>query len=152
MGLDMYLSAKRYIWPNLASEEDGKIAEHIKALNLTGSVAAPIKYLIFEVAYWRKQNAIHDWFVQNVQEGNDDCKAYYVNPDQLHTLQQLCVEVLAHPDRAAKRLPTRSGFFFGPTEYDDWYFAGLRYTADTLAKLLADPAMQEFDFEYQSSW
>ena len=26
-----------------------------------------------EVGYWRKANAIHGWFVRNVQNGKDDC-------------------------------------------------------------------------------
>ena len=31
-----------------------------------------------EVAYWRKANAIHGWFVYNIQDGVDDQNEYYV--------------------------------------------------------------------------
>ena len=26
-----------------------------------------------EVMYWRKANYIHNWFVENIQNGSDDC-------------------------------------------------------------------------------
>ena len=31
------------------------------------------KRIMEMVGYWRKQNAIHNWFVENVQDGIDDC-------------------------------------------------------------------------------
>jgi len=39
-----------------------------------------------EVGYWRKANAIHKWFVDNVQNGEDDCQRYDVTPAQLTEL------------------------------------------------------------------
>lgn len=32
--------------------------------------------IIYEVAYWRKANHIHNWFVQNIQDGIDDLLDY----------------------------------------------------------------------------
>jgi hypothetical protein len=46
------------------------------------------------VAYWRKANQIHNWFVENVQDGNDDCKDYYVSRKQLEELRDTCKAVL----------------------------------------------------------
>lgn len=43
-----------------------------------------------EVAYWRKANQIHNWFVQNVQEGVDDCNYYEVSKDNLERLLKIC--------------------------------------------------------------
>ena len=36
-----------------------------------------------EMLYWRKANAIHDWFVDNIQGGEDDCNAYNLSIDYL---------------------------------------------------------------------
>ena len=47
-----------------------------------------------EVAYWRKANAIHNWFVNNVQEGVDDCGYYKVTRDQLKELLRICHKVM----------------------------------------------------------
>jgi len=47
------------------------------------------------VGYWRKANAIHKWFVDNVQEGEDDCKEYYVSFEKLQGLLETVNTVLA---------------------------------------------------------
>ena len=53
-------------------------------------------YDVFEqVGYWRKANAIHRWFVQNVQAGVDDCGTYVVTREQLEQLKATCERVLA---------------------------------------------------------
>lgn len=44
--------------------------------------------------YWRKANAIHKWFVDNVQGGNDDCGIYEVDVNELARLHDACKEVL----------------------------------------------------------
>ena len=33
----------------------------------------PHSRIIEQVGYWRKANQIHNWFVENVQDGEDDC-------------------------------------------------------------------------------
>ena len=48
----------------------------------------------FTVAYWRKANAIHQWFVDNVQDGVDDCRNAYVPREKLIELRDLCQEVI----------------------------------------------------------
>jgi hypothetical protein len=54
---------------------------------------------------------------------------------------------------AEELLPTTSGFFFGGTQYDDWYLEGLRYTKDILYKVLTDLIPNKgWKFEYSSSW
>ena len=50
---------------------------------------------IFEqVGYWRKANHIHKWFVDNVQNGIDDCDTYKVTKEQLEELLDICKEVV----------------------------------------------------------
>ena len=42
------------------------------------------------IAYWRKANQIHAWFVQNIQGGEDDCGAYVVSKESLEKLLDIC--------------------------------------------------------------
>lgn len=113
----------------------------------------------FEVAYWRKANAIHKWFVDNVQEGKDDCGEYLVSRDALITLREACVQVLYDKSThdgtlglAEKLLPTKSGFFFGGTDYDDWYYENAEFTIESINKILEDPDFDQLNVYYSSSW
>ena len=102
-----------------------------------------------EIGYWRKANAIHKWFVDICQDGTDNCATYYVGKEDLIALKSLCEDVLLEPERAEELLPTQSGFFFGPTAYDDWYFSDIKETIEIIDWALK----QDFDyFEYHSSW
>ena len=102
-----------------------------------------------EVGYWRKANHIHAWFVDNIQNGVDNCATYCVSPEALEELRKKCVEVLEKPELASEILPSRSGFFFGNTEYDEEYIVDLERTIEIIDWCLE----QDFDyFEYSSSW
>ena len=76
-----------------------------------------------EVAYWRKANQIHRWFVDNVQDGEDDCDYHEVcTKGIIEELLNTCKRVLnsSNPVSEAKRwLPVQEGFFFGSYEYDE---------------------------------
>ena len=146
MGLDMYLKGKRFLWHN---EEQLKQAIR---LALPDAPGVPTEVTV-EAAYWRKANHIHKWFVDNVQEGEDDCKDYYVSREQLTTLHDLCQYILEHPEEAKGKLPTESGFFFGGTEYDEDYFNDLRNTMKQLKPIIeSDNSFKDWDFEYRASW
>lgn len=104
--------------------------------------------------YWRKANQIHNWFVQNVQNGEDDCQAYRVSTEQLQELRDLCEEVLRKEDTdfSQDKLPVTAGFFFGSTDYDEWYYGALEETVEALDKLLMNPSFKDLSFYYSSSW
>lgn len=140
MGLDMYLTARRFYWSN---EEMPKIPEAPEGYK--------VDYVILHVHSWRKANAIHQWFVDNVQDGEDNCQEYYVRREDLEKLRNLCTEVLdgAPPE---DRLPTAEGFFFGSTEYDEGYREDLRETVAVIDKALTDFPEGQWDFRYSSSW
>lgn len=93
MGLDMYLNAEIYV--SSYKPEDEPLRSDLIAR--TGIIPAEHHGLTVSapVIYWRKANAIHNWFVQNVQDGTDDCKDYYVSREDLEKLRDLCREVLA---------------------------------------------------------
>lgn len=151
MGLDMYLTAKRYI--SEYSPADADLRAGIMALDF-GLVGMEPSSVSFEAMYWRKANGIHRWFVQNVQDGVDDCKEYYVTPEELETLVGLCNQVLEDNSKAHELLPPQSGFFFGGTDVDDWYLEQLQNTVAALEVLLNLEVVKNHTVSlyYQSSW
>lgn len=155
MGLDMYLSARKYVSEYFGGVPKEDINKAIELLGFNPSDFDrdwPSIEVKLTAIYWRKANAIHNWFVKNVQDGNDDCGRYSVSKDQLLQLQSDCEVVLAFPEKAKFILPTASGFFFGGTEFDEWYFAGVQHARDKIKHILTDPVYADCDFEYQSSW
>ena len=152
MGLDMYLSKKTYVknWRHMRPEELHKITIKKGGKAVKNIKPERISYLIEEVGYWRKFNALHQWFVENCQGGEDDCKEYYVDRSKLETLLGILKNVKEHKEKAAELLPTASGFFFGGTEYDEYYFEEIDRTIKLLEGLLKED--ENGDYYYQSSW
>jgi hypothetical protein len=148
MGLDMYLTGRRYIWSH--SENDAELRDALDKLPNLGHKGKRIKGIDVEAMYWRKANAIHKWFVTHVQEGNDDCGEYYVEREQLIDLREACIKAMYDPDNADKYLPTQAGFFFGSTDIDEWYFHGLDDTVKGLNQCL--DMDDSWSFYYCSSW
>jgi hypothetical protein len=101
-------------------------------------------------AYWRKANQIHNWFVTNVQSGEDNCGEYYVQSDKLTELKVICEHALETKD--PNLLPPRAGFFFGGTDIDEWYWNDLKSTIAQLERILALPEFDNLSFYYHSSW
>jgi len=151
MGLDMYLEKEYYTknWEYMSAEEKHTITI-LKGDKPSEIPVEKICSIITEEMYWRKANAIHQWFVKNVQDGEDDCGDYYVDTDQLQELLNIVVEVLADHSKATELLPTQSGFFFGGTEYDKYYFKDLEYTREGLTRILSKE--DDGEFQYHSSW
>lgn len=97
------------------------------------------------VFYWRKANQINAWFDKNVGNGEiENCKNYTVTREQLEQLINDCETVLKDHSTAANILPTSQGFFFGTTDYDDWYFKDLEDTAKGLKEILKNCTDKEF--------
>lgn len=110
-------------------------------------------------AYWRKANAIHGWFVSQCQNNVDECQESVVHPEQLAYLIALCqtgIDMYNAGDleAVAELLTPRSGFFFGSTDVDSWYYEDLANTVTQLTKALNTAAAipGEITFRYQSSW
>ena len=153
MGLDMGLSASRYLsdYNNADKQKKEELLEMFPELKVyLTEEENPIQEVRAIVGYWRKANQIHAWFVENIQEGEDDCKSYYVSREKLQELKNLCRQVLEDKSLADKLLPTQSGFFFGSTEYEGYYFDDLEETIRIIDNALALP--ETWRFEYQSSW
>lgn len=150
MGLDMYLTKRFYVknWDHIKPEDRYDITVKKGGVPVD---FGEISEVITNVGYWRKANAVHQWFVINVQGGEDNCRDAYVTEEDLQDLLQVCEEVLANPEKAAELLPPQAGFFFGSTEIDEDYFSDLRDTVE-ICKSALDPSKPEGDFYYRASW
>jgi hypothetical protein len=150
MGLDMYLEKRTYVrqWEHQKPEEQYNV-EVTKGGEPTNIKPERVTHIVEEIGYWRKQNQIHQWFVENVQNGVDNCGEYCVSKGQLEDLLEICKKILNDNLLAEELLPTASGFFFGGIEYDEWYFAGIENTIEILKEALSDTSA---DYYYSSSW
>ena len=189
MGLDMYLYENVYMsnWPHSKEADEAQYTDAQSVLALAGIKPDPqvggygveVKT---PVVYWRKANAIHQWFVANCQNGNDNCGNYNVEDEQLTELVELCRKVLGaselvsdmvtngqtmvegewqnnqepgkviiDPTLAKELLPSGSGFFFGGTDYDQWYYEDLVHTVAAIEGAMSR-RVAESGFEYHSSW
>lgn len=151
MGLDMYLSKKTYVkqWDHQSPEEKYEVVVTKGGKTVDNIKPNRVSYIVEEAGYWRKANQIHRWFVENVQHGEDNCGEYYVDSEKLSELLELCQKVKADNSLAEELLPSASGFFFGGTEYDEWYFNDIENTIAVLEEALED---NRADYYYSSSW
>jgi len=177
MGLDMYLIEKKHIgkakvkiikndyeWYN----NENKEYENVSSINR-------------EVGYWRKANQIHKWFVDNCQDGVDNCMEHYVEQEKLKELLNICKKikescplvdgrvkngetlksgkwepiyedgkVMQNVELAEDLLPTSSGFFFGGTDYDEYYMDDIDNTINIIENLQKEEDLG--DIFYRSSW
>ena len=146
--------------------------------------AHPWMRITEEVGYWRKANQIHNWFVENIQDGVDDCNYHReVTEEDLHELLDICERVLdacemvdgqiqngwkyengketpimkngkyvKNPSVAKELLPSTSGFFFGGTNYDEYYVDDIKHTIDVINKVLETTDFDTQMIYYVSSW
>ena len=113
----------------------------------------PTESISEQVGYWRKANAIHRWFVENVQDGEDDCDYHRpVTKEDLQKLLDLCRSVLNDRSEAGELLPVERGFFFGSYDYDEWYFSDIAQTAQLCERLISEFDFDNYDLYYRSSW
>lgn len=155
MGLDMYLYRKEYVsgtawipgrWSGTYNLHSA-IANHFNVDPNIGGI-----YVDICVAYWRKANAIHKWFV-NLDGGRDECQPIHVSLDQLKELRELSNSVLLTPAMAGDILPPQLGFFFGSQDIDEWYINDMKYTVEMLDKIISNVSPDEWPtFIYQASW
>lgn len=160
MGLDMYLYKKTYVqnWEHNPPEQ-----QHQFEIKRGGVTREDIKtnricYITEQVAYWRKFNALHGWFVENCGGGIDECQEIMVNEDKMNELLETLKEVSSNFDKAKVLLPPTQGFFFGSDEVDEYYKDEVNSTIETIEELLKENekskeyGLYSGDFYYQASW
>jgi len=148
----MYLDAKIYLSKMSNDKEILKKRESIREMFPEITTTGNLDYIeiCFEAGYWRKANAIHQWFVEHVQYGEDECRPHSVSREELKGLLDSCIKVKNDHTLADELLPTQDGFFFGGTEYDEYYFVNIDATIKIVEYALSLP--DEYDFEYHSIW
>jgi hypothetical protein len=154
MGLDMYLYAHKHLFNKHCDEVEtfNSVKTLMKAENFVSEDDLRFAIMEIEVAYWRKANAIHQFFV-NLDDGKDECQKIYVERENLEELVNRCNIILENKDveKAKELLPSQGGFFFGFTDYDEYYFEDLENTQKVLTKLVND-APKDWEFYYKASW
>lgn len=184
MGLDMYLTKKTYIknWEHMNPEARTQVSITRNGAPLAGFKPERAEYVIEGMAYWRKANQIHKWFVDHCGDGERDHDVS-VSSNDLRDLVSTCKEVLKasklvkgkiqngstyekgkwvpimedgkyvkDPSKAIELLPTDHGFFFGSTEYDQYYIDDIKSTVEQLESILAEPDAEKHDYTYDSSY
>lgn len=108
----------------------------------------------YEVAYWRKANQIRNWFVEHLDDFDyeDNCKYFKVTQEILEELIKDCKIVINDHNKAEEILPTSSGFFFGSTDYDEWYYDGLQETINKLSDVIIETDWKNEVVVYHESW
>ena len=162
MGLDQYLTAKKYVskWDYSGGFDSRVITQEFQDL-LPMDTPDITKYgqfagitVEYPAGYWRKANAIHNYFVQTLGGGVDECQEMYVPRETLSDLRERCQDVIAsdNMEQMAQEvgLETVPGFFFGDTEYTDWYKEDLKLTIEIIDHVLTLP--EEYSLHYQASW
>lgn len=153
MGLDMYLTRKTYVkqWSHQKPEEQFEITITKGGKPYDGIDVSNVTNIEEEVGYWRKANQIHRWFVENVQNGVDNCGEYSVSKGELEELRNICTEVFNDHSKAEELLPSAAGFFFGNTDYDEWYYNDVEHTIEIIDKIFSESDGNQ-DIYYSSSW
>ena len=162
----MYLYKKTYVknWEHTNPE-----LRHEFTVKIGGNVRPDIKpericYITEEVAYWRKFNALHGWFVEQCGGGVDECQEIYVGEDKMEELLKVLKqvsEVLNRSKEVVKVLqdwngkdyevksfdcedeldgifsPTQ-GFFFGSGEIDEYFKKDVENTIEIVENLLSE--------------
>ena len=169
MGLDMYLEIRKSEYRSKYSKDKGSRIKLEYPKDITEFIPDLTDLRIsrqtnYEVGYWRKANQIHNWFMQNCANRDeydnpiDDCRPIEITVDKLEELLDTCKKVLADHSLAGSLLPTTDGFFFGSTEYDDYYFGEIEQTVEIIEPVLkfAKHKLEIKDYAwevyYQASW
>ena len=165
MGLDMYLHREFYIY------DWGKKSAPEKTISVVSGEStfpkvdpAKVSGVREKVAYWRKFNALHGWFVDRCADGVDDCRQIYVSIEDFEELLQTlreAREILDKADVTVSEVPDwngnmqkyiiyhcadeldgvfepRIGFFFGSDEIDTYFSDELNRTIELVENILSE--------------
>jgi hypothetical protein len=153
MGLDMYLYKKSYVknWDHMKNENKHKVTVKMGGKNRPDIKSERITYIVEEVAYWRKFNALHGWIVKNCADGVDECQEIHLGVEEieqlLSTLKKVSgiikvskkkkknvvvgwnaegdimeeIDVFDCDKKIVSLLAPTEGFFFGSTDIDNYF-------------------------------
>lgn len=156
----MYLYKKTYVqnWEHNPSEQQHQIEVKKNGVVRTDIKPNRICYITEQVAYWRKFNALHGWFVNECGGGVDECQNINVDEDKMKELLETLKKVSDNFTMAKELLPPVQGFFFGGDEVDEYYKEDVNSTIKIIEELLEEHeqskehGLYSGDFEYRASW
>ena len=164
MGLDMFLWKEVYVGAEYSHRNMNVIIDVTKDGKRMPINTNKVCEIREEAMYWRKANAIHSWFLENCAAKDpfdnpiDDCRPIEIPLEKLEELLDICKEVLEDHSLAKKLLPTLDGFFFGSTEYGEWYFRAIEETINIIEpvidfmKHMSEIKDCTWDVIYEASW
>lgn len=142
MGLDMNFYKKIYLDPMKKGRKypTVRVGKYKKAWCVEGEseiaqakAYKDVKFLVCDAGYLRKANEIHKFIIDNCFTGDDpNCMDIPMSSEKIKELREICSCLLRRQKQknfkelAQKMLPTEEGFFFGGTEYDEWYLGDLK--------------------------
>lgn len=126
---ERYFTFIEKLRPLIAKNYDWKIHPYTEKIldlpELEAKLDAEIKGSYEEYdAYFRKVNFLFAYF-ENAGKMIDQYYAF-VDKEDVDDIIDRCERVLADHNLATELLPTQSGFFFGSTDYDNWYFSDVK--------------------------
>lgn len=150
----MYLSAEKFV-SGYDHNKDEKFEKILDIMSVVREDVENFATVSITVGYWRKANAVHNWFVQNVQDGVDKCQRSYVSPSKLMELRNDAKAALdkmneGDSNGAVEILTPTAGFLFGSTSADEWYKRDLEHTIKVIDKCVQK--FHGYDIYYQASW
>lgn len=162
----MYLNRRTYVknWDHNGPENQHQITVLKGGVPRKDIKPERISYIIEQVAYWRKFNALHGWFVRECGGGVDECQEIHVSDDDMKKLLKTLKEVKSVIDRSEKitvtekdwngndynvnvyncqekineLLPPTQGFFFGGYQIDDYYKDDVESTIQVIEDLMIE--------------
>jgi hypothetical protein len=166
MGLDMFLDVRKYVTRVDWSKVPEQLPEGITHKDFETADFTTVKsmfptellkhnnhgsYVSFNIAYWRKAYAIHEWFTQNMSGRLENGQGGYLSREDLVELLNTVTKVLkGNLSTAQKLLPDTSL----SSSYDKYYYEDLRHTKEMLTdvlKVIPENDM-DYDFHYNGSW
>lgn len=164
MGLDMNLHRKVY---NLKVQPSDEKTEKANKIINEGQRDGEARFISdVSVCYWRKFNALHQYFFDNFGNGEgDNCVDMPLDISNLKELLALLQDLrkkikqdkegtVINTKVCEEMLPTQDGFFFGDTAYDKYYVEDIDDTIEALSAVIKDheklveAGVNEYDIEY----
>ena len=94
-----------------------------------------------EIGYFRKVNFLIPFFKSQLGREIPNLRKVTIDKEDAEELLRRCSAVLDDHSKAEELLPTQEGFFFGNTDYDDYYFKDVERVRD----YVKDTLLPEFD-------
>lgn len=133
MGLDMYLSGKKFLWTDWKNPENNRQEDGFR-----------VSEIELSIGYWRKHPNLHGYIVKTFAGGEDNCQSIDLTADALRDVIKAVQE---------RRLPETSGFFFGKSDSSAEEIAeDVKQLTSAITWLEAEEKGVSRSIEYRASW